>query len=256
MSACSIFRAGRSIARWELPFREIVKWIQLGKPVRIFAESLSPELTQRVLSSIPLWSDLPYAARNWPKLVFFFAGPGTSTSLHYDRELNCNLHLALHGSKRILLFKYDDSENLYKTPLVSNSLIRFSDDLDSRAAGFPRLHNATCYDVDLKPGEMLYMPKRCWHYIEYAEPSASATFGYYPRKPDQLLGRASGLFYLGFTEHMLRWNHSHIYRRFASAYAHATGTKKVLLVAMEKAAFIALFPLCAFGFLVYQAFRR
>lgn len=96
--------------------------------------------------------------------------------MHYDREHCSNLHVCLSGKKRFLLFTQDQSEALYKLPFVSDTLIDFSSPLEEINKQYPRTKQAEGYKVTLEKGDMLFMPRNCWHYTEYLEPSSSACY--------------------------------------------------------------------------------
>jgi len=240
-------------------FTEILKKIKEDQPIRIFGEGVNAKLDQEIQQKIPLWDTIPfrprYYAESGSKVLYFFGGNGSNTAIHYDRELNSNLHICLHGKKKVLLFTVDESRNIYKVPYVSDSLVDFSQPFtEARREQFSNLENALCYEVILNPGEMLYMPKCCWHYVEYLEHNASATFAFYPKKSDQFWGMLNGMFYLGFSRQTLALNTSKLYWKFAYHFATAKGLKRFLLKGIELVSFALLFPICSISFWIKKRF--
>lgn len=222
-----VLREGRR--RSSVPANEAISRIANDESVRAFAFPTSTSLAKKVVSAIPLFRHWPDRGRYFgPTTAYFLGGAGTWTEAHYDRELNSNFQLALIGRRRMLLFPKSESRNLYKTPFISNSLVDFSRPLDQLLAEFPRLAGAGGYDVILEPGDMVYMPKQCWHFVEYFEPSAAVTYVFYPRKRDHLLGYVSGVFYMGFGFLGLKLDSTSLYRRFAEEYAFATGASRLM----------------------------
>jgi hypothetical protein len=105
--------------------------------------------------------------------AMLWIGPaGTVTSLHHD--LTNNLLIQLVGRKRIKLAPAAEVGKLYNHRHVFSEIA----DLNEAAANlepFPRLRGAHVYDVELAPGEMLYIPLAWWHQVTSLDFSVSAT---------------------------------------------------------------------------------
>ena len=41
----------------------------------------------------------------------------------------------------------------------------------------------------LRTGDLLFMPRRCWHQVEYPEPSMAVTFSFHKTKKEQVEGK-------------------------------------------------------------------
>ena len=143
-----------------------------------------------------------------------FIGNNASVDIHYDREWNDLMHIALAGRRRITVFPPDQNIALYKLPLISDSALDFCH-LPADAVGLDQAVGQQCI---LEPGEMLVLPARYWHFIEYIEPSAAVSYSYYTNRVTWALGTLNGFFYNGFsvvnTFHQTRW-----FRRWGSWYA-------------------------------------
>ncbi|MBV9842155.1 MAG: cupin-like domain-containing protein [Sphingomonadaceae bacterium] len=100
-------------------------------------------------------------------------GPaGTFTPLHHD--LTNNLLVQITGRKRVLLVPASE------TPLLQNHVHVFSeigDLLDPEAARrFPEIARVRVFDVELQPGEILFLPIGWWHQVTALDFSVSATY--------------------------------------------------------------------------------
>lgn len=163
--------------------------------------------------------------------------------MHFDREHCCNLHLCLSGKKRLLLFTEDQSEYIYKLPYVGDSLIEFGYPWDDLCHQFPRLNQAEGYDVTLGPGEMLFLPKNCWHYTTYLEASAAATYVFYPKKLFQFYGYFTGYFFIGYKASGIKIANWLLFKKFSEHYALAEGRRKSLFKMIEAISYVFLLPI-------------
>ena len=91
-------------------------------------------------------------------------------------------------------------------PLISDSALDFDRPVPPDTPGIDRAEGYRC---ELDPGEMLVLPSRYWHFIEYIEPSAAVSYSFYTGRVTWLLGTLNGLFYNGFAVvrqiHEKRW---------------------------------------------------
>ncbi|MCA8908228.1 MAG: cupin-like domain-containing protein [Rhodospirillaceae bacterium] len=135
-----------------------------------------------------------------------FLGNDAATDMHYDREWNDLLHIAIAGRRRLTLFAPDQSTALHRLPLISDSALDFDRPVPPDTPGIDRAEGYRC---ELDPGEMLVLPSRYWHFIEYIEPSAAVSYSFYTGRVTWLLGTLNGLFYNGFAVvrqiHEKRW---------------------------------------------------
>ena len=114
--------------------------------------------------------------------------------------------LAIAGRRRLTLFAPDQSTALHRLPLISDSALDFDRPVPPDTPGIDRAEGYRC---ELDPGEMLVLPSRYWHFIEYIEPSAAVSYSFYTGRVTWLLGTLNGLFYNGFAVvrqvHEKRW---------------------------------------------------
>ena len=101
-------------------------------------------------------------------------GPaGTLTSMHHD--LTNNLIAQIVGRKRLKILPAAEVGKIYNTTHV------FSDipDVEDPAIDWtrhPRLATARVYEVELQPGEIIFMPLAWWHQVRALDFSVTATF--------------------------------------------------------------------------------
>jgi HSPB1-associated protein 1 len=108
--------------------------------------------------------------------VLWFGGKYAHTPCHYD-SYSYNLVAQLYGRKRWLLFPPSQTPNLYPTRVPFEESSVFS----GVNVGFPDLRTfprfthalANCLEVVLHPGDVLFVPKHWWHYVESLESSVS-----------------------------------------------------------------------------------
>ncbi|HJY21814.1 MAG TPA: cupin-like domain-containing protein [Hanamia sp.] len=105
--------------------------------------------------------------------MLFTGGESSITHMHFDIDLSHILHTQFAGRKRVLLFRHEEKNKLYRKPFEVLSLADFSN--YSKSSGtpdykkFPALKYATGYDLILNPGDTLFMPAGYWHHMEYID---------------------------------------------------------------------------------------
>ncbi|MDQ6688617.1 MAG: cupin-like domain-containing protein [Actinomycetota bacterium] len=123
-----------------------------------------------------LWSDFTVpeiyldAAQTKGSIFFWFGPGGTITPLHHD-IVNV-MFVQVHGSKRITLLSSLETHNLYNECSVYSSVDAQAPDL----ATYPKFARATRYDVEVGPGQALFIPVGWWHCVEALDTSISMSF--------------------------------------------------------------------------------
>lgn len=101
---------------------------------------------------------------------------GTRSMLHSD--LRDNLFCQIWGEKRVVLLPWEQSRAAYPFPdNVVNSQVDLADPDIKR---FPQLKSATFYSATMEPGDVLYIPRGCWHDIRSLTPSISLNHWFGP----------------------------------------------------------------------------
>ncbi|XP_038210702.1 bifunctional peptidase and arginyl-hydroxylase JMJD5 [Zerene cesonia] len=116
-----------------------------------------------------------FSETNDPVNIMAWYGPkGTVSPLHHDPTKN--LLAQVVGEKRLYLFSPKDSEHLYPH---EHELLNNTARIDPRCPDFekyPEYKNATPYFCILRPGQMLYIPPKWWHFVESLSVSFSVSF--------------------------------------------------------------------------------
>jgi len=118
-------------------------------------------------------TDVAASAENATRVNAWFGPAGTVSPLHYDPFHN--LLCQVVGYKYIRLVDAQYSSRLYrrKAPRHNNSHV----DLETVEPGeFPKFDGVPMRHCILGPGEMLYIPRHCWHYVRSLSTSFSASF--------------------------------------------------------------------------------
>lgn len=104
----------------------------------------------------------------------WFGPKGTVSPLHHDPKHNFLCQVV--GEKYIKLYKEDNTPYLYAHPaamLFNTSQVDVENpDLEQ----YPEFKHAVETDCVLKPGQMLYIPPKCWHYVRSLSTSFSVSF--------------------------------------------------------------------------------
>jgi hypothetical protein len=121
---------------------------------------------------------------------------GTRSMLHSD--LKDNLFCQIWGRKSVTLLPWKDSRAAY--PFTDNLVNSQVDLANVDIERHPRLREVTFYNSMVEPGDILFIPKGCWHDIRACTPSVSINhwFGE-PQRPGEyfrLLARLGPRYWL------------------------------------------------------------
>ncbi|XP_019873243.2 HSPB1-associated protein 1-like isoform X2 [Aethina tumida] len=118
------------------------------------------------------WKVFGFPEINYEKSTFWFGSKNSHTSLHQD-SYGYNLILQIYGKKMWILFPKEEDLKSTRIPYEESSIYSklnfFSPDLNE--PGFKGVKN--CSRIILKPGDVLFVPKKTWHYVENLETSIS-----------------------------------------------------------------------------------
>ncbi|XP_026151682.1 HSPB1-associated protein 1 homolog isoform X1 [Mastacembelus armatus] len=117
------------------------------------------------------WSEFGFEGRNGRESTLWIGTEGANTPCHLD-SYGCNLVLQVQGRKRWYLFPPEDTANLYPTriPYEESSVFSQVDVLHPDLKRFPAFQRARAHVVTLQPGQVLYVPRHWWHYVESVDP--------------------------------------------------------------------------------------
>lgn len=147
-----------------------------------------PKIGLKLLKSLPM---------------LFFGGEGSHTFMHYDIDLANILHFHFQGTKKCILFPYQEKKYLYKVPysLITHESIDFSNPDFER---WPALKKAKGYEATLEHGQVLYMPEGFWHFMRYLTPGFSMSMRALPRKPKHLSQALYNIFIMRYLDQLMR----------------------------------------------------
>uniref|UniRef100_A0A3Q2PLN2 Hspb associated protein 1 n=1 Tax=Fundulus heteroclitus TaxID=8078 RepID=A0A3Q2PLN2_FUNHE len=113
------------------------------------------------------WSEFGFEGRNGEESTLWIGTEGANTPCHLD-TYGCNLVLQVQGRKRWHLFPPGDTAKLYPTriPYEESSVFSQVDVLHPDRSKFPGFQGARAHAVTLEPGQVLYVPRHWWHYVE------------------------------------------------------------------------------------------
>ena len=100
-------------------------------------------------------------------------GPGgTVTGYHIDWA--DNIFAQIVGRKFVKLVSYDQRERMYPSSKYDSNTLMSSvnaDDYDN--ARFPDFANVDAMYALLEPGDLIFIPRGCWHHVRSLDPSIS-----------------------------------------------------------------------------------
>ncbi|XP_054828373.1 HSPB1-associated protein 1 isoform X2 [Eublepharis macularius] len=117
------------------------------------------------------WSDFGFPGRDGRESTLWVGSLGANTPCHLD-SYGCNLVLQLQGRKRWHLYPPEDSSFLYPTriPYEESSVFSKVNVVNPDLKLFPQFKKAQAHTVTLNPGQILFVPRHWWHYVESLDP--------------------------------------------------------------------------------------
>jgi len=174
--------------------RTILPKMTMKQAIQLMENNKEPTHTYYILrdpiinSSPTLWKDLEKPS--WVEDVFFstdlwFGSENNITPIHFDAV--DNFLVQIMGEKKVILYDHLETILIYPHSLHTGGRFNFSEISSrkflSKDGRFPEFYKATTYEVDLKPGNVLYIPPGWWHEVHtYEKPAASITFFFNKRE--------------------------------------------------------------------------
>ncbi|XP_008050992.1 HSPB1-associated protein 1 [Carlito syrichta] len=117
------------------------------------------------------WSDFGFPGRNGQESTLWIGSLGAHTPCHLD-SYGCNLVFQVQGRKRWHLFPPEDTPLLYPTriPYEESSVFSKINVVNPDLKRFPQFQKAQRHIVTLSPGQVLFVPRHWWHYVESIDP--------------------------------------------------------------------------------------
>ncbi|XP_061697908.1 HSPB1-associated protein 1 homolog [Syngnathoides biaculeatus] len=113
------------------------------------------------------WEAFGFEGRNGKESTLWIGTLGANTPCHLD-SYGCNLVLQVQGRKCWHLFPPEDTSKLYpsRIPYEESSVFSRVNVPRPDLARFPAFRHATAHVVTLLPGQVLFVPRHWWHYVE------------------------------------------------------------------------------------------
>ncbi|XP_060118159.1 HSPB1-associated protein 1 isoform X2 [Heteronotia binoei] len=117
------------------------------------------------------WSDFGFSGRDGRESTLWVGTSGANTPCHLD-SYGCNLVLQVQGRKRWHLYPPEDSSFLYPTriPYEESSVFSKVNVVNPDLKCFPQFKKAQTRIVTVNPGQILFVPRHWWHYVESIDP--------------------------------------------------------------------------------------
>jgi hypothetical protein len=160
--------------RKTMPFGEYVERVRnAGRSNDFYMTAYNEGMNRTALAD--LWEDIvqipEYLDGNASTQGFLWFGPaGTITPFHHD--LTNNFMAQVMGRKRVLLMPACEIAHVYNHEHCFTHVDGRQVDL----ARYPRMASVRTLSCELHPGEVLFLPVGCWHFVEGLEVSVTVSF--------------------------------------------------------------------------------
>ncbi|XP_016144035.1 HSPB1-associated protein 1 homolog [Sinocyclocheilus grahami] len=118
-----------------------------------------------------VWSDFGFSGRDGRDSTLWIGTQGANTPCHID-SYGCNLVFQIQGRKQWHLFPPNDTHCLYPTriPYEESSVFSQVSIVQPDLKKFPAFRRAHAHTITLQPGQVLFVPRHWWHYVESVDP--------------------------------------------------------------------------------------
>lgn len=118
-----------------------------------------------------VWADFGFPDRNGRESTLWIGTQGANTPCHVD-TYGCNLVVQVQGRKKWYMFPPEDTPFMYPTriPYEESSIFSKVNVANPDWKSCPQFRNAQAHVVTLQPGEVLFVPRHWWHYVESIDP--------------------------------------------------------------------------------------
>jgi hypothetical protein len=155
-------------------FGDYVEWVRnAGRSNNVYMTAYNEGMNRTALAE--LWQDIvqipEYLSSEGGADGFLWFGPaGTITPFHHD--LTNNFMAQVIGRKRILMMPACEIGHVYNHEHCFTHVDARQIDL----ARYPRMADVQVLSCVLNPGEVLFLPVGCWHFVEGLEMSVTMSF--------------------------------------------------------------------------------
>ncbi|XP_055931620.1 HSPB1-associated protein 1-like isoform X2 [Argiope bruennichi] len=112
------------------------------------------------------WDAFGFPEVTGKESTFWLGSEGANTPCHFD-SYGCNLVAQITGRKQWILFPATDTSFLYPTriPYEESSVFSSVNILNVDFTCHPLFKNAHPHIITLEPGDVLFVPKKWWHFV-------------------------------------------------------------------------------------------
>ncbi|CAL1272427.1 unnamed protein product [Larinioides sclopetarius] len=113
------------------------------------------------------WDAFGFPEVTGKESTFWLGSEDANTPCHFD-SYGCNLVAQIKGRKQWILFPPTDTSFLYPTriPYEESSVFSNVNILNTDFTCHPLFKNAHPHIVTLEPGDVLFVPKKWWHFVK------------------------------------------------------------------------------------------
>lgn len=119
--------------------------------------------------------------------AFLVGNAGSFSHLHFDKDGRHGLLYQVYGRKRVIVFPYDSTSRLAPFSQFGFWFIQCLDDEERKHF----LRFAGGREIVLGPGDAVFLPAYCWHYVDYLDDCCSINLRF--RRPERLAWLAKHL---------------------------------------------------------------
>lgn len=127
----------------------------------------------------PARNGIDFAFLGFPNIIdnifFWLSSKGGHTPCHYD-SYGCNVVVQVYGIKTWLLFPPQSNLSATRAPYEESSIYCYENFYSPSKLKLEELSKLNCRKVDLRPGDILIVPRNWWHYVETLETSLSINY--------------------------------------------------------------------------------
>lgn len=156
-----------------MPFGEFTALVRNAGRTNDFYMTANNDSQNRVALA-ELWEDIvqvpEYLDPRHPGGFLWFGPAGTITPFHHD--LTNNFMAQVMGRKRVLMVPAHEINAMYNHEHCFTLVDARNVDLER----YPAMRDARIQEAEIGPGEMLFLPVGCWHFVESLEVSVTVTF--------------------------------------------------------------------------------
>ncbi|MCA9126866.1 MAG: cupin-like domain-containing protein [Planctomycetales bacterium] len=165
------------VDRPRIPLSQAISAMREPNSIAYVTEWQALEESSHLRSQVGLDSDDLFAHKNRSPMQMYIGSQKSYTPLHFDRAPNFTTHI--RGSKTWKIFAPRDSKYLYPYPRLSQmghfTHIHTKEDMNDFNR-FPKLRNAVCWETEVHPGEIIYIPEYWWHSVSSIDETISLHF--------------------------------------------------------------------------------